>query len=89
MARVHHFGDDGHAEPLAGGLEDFQAVLAHALETIGAGSGLEGSASEYVCPGVPDLLGDLDEDGFPLDRARAGNHHQVASADLDALDLEL
>ena len=60
LAGVHDLGDDRHAEPLAGGLEDLQAVLAQPLEAVGAGPGLERAAAEDVGPGLLDRLGDLD-----------------------------
>ena len=58
------------------------------LKAIRAGPGLEGPPSEDVGPGVLDRLGDLDEPGFALDGAGAGDHHQVAAADADTLDVE-
>ena len=54
LARVHDLGDDRHAELLAGGLEDLEAVLAQPLEAVGAGPGLERPAAEDVGPGLPD-----------------------------------
>ena len=88
LAGVHDLGDDRHAEPLAGRLEDLEAVLAEPLEAVGAGPRLEGAAAEDVGAGVADRLGDLDQDRLALDGARAGDHGQVAAADLDPLDLE-
>ena len=52
LARVHDLGDDRHAEPLAGGLEHLQAVLAQPLEAVGAGPRLERPAAEDVGPGL-------------------------------------
>ena len=52
LARVHDLGDDRHAEPLAGGPEDLEAVLAQPLEAVGAGPRLERPAAEDVGPGL-------------------------------------
>ena len=41
-----------------------------------------------LAPASRDLLGDLDEQRLALDGARPGDHHQVAAADLDPLDVE-
>ena len=55
LAGVHDLGDDRHAEPLAGGLEHLQAVLAEPLEAVRAGPRLEGPAAEHVGPGLAHL----------------------------------
>ena len=50
--------------------------------------GLNAPPRRMLAPACLDLLGDLEEHSLALDRARAGDHRQVAAADLDPLDLE-
>ena len=71
LARVHDFGDDRHAEAVSGRLEDLEPVAAEPLEAVGAGAGLERPAAQDVGPGLAHPRGDLEEERFALDRARA------------------
>ena len=85
LPRIHHLGDDRHVVLVADLAQDLQAFLAEPLEAVRAGPRLERAAAQDVRAGLLDLAGDVVENLAALDRARPGDHRQIAAADLDAL----
>ena len=86
LAGVHHLGDDRHAVLVADVAEDLETVLAHALEGVRTGAGLESAAAEDVGAGFFDQAGDRVEAFEAFDGTRTGDHGEVAAADADMAD---
>src|SRR5262249_43434504 len=80
---VHHLGDHGHAVLVADVAEDLEPLLAHSLERVRTGPGLEGPAPEDVRPRLFHVAGDAVEALEALDGARPRDHRQMPAADLD------
>src|SRR5581483_7319882 len=86
LARVHDLGHHRHTVAAADVAQDLQALLAQALEAVGAGARLERAAAQDVGAGLLDVAGDLVEDLVALDGAGAGDHRHRAAADLHLAD---
>ena len=84
LRRLHDLGDDGQARSLARLGQEPQPVHAQALERVGAGSRLEGPASQHRRAGLGDGLGSAQQLVARLDRARAGHDRQRAAPDAGA-----
>ena len=80
---IHHLGNHRHSQFAANVLQDLQSLLAHPLETVGAGPWLERSASQDVRSGLADRLADLHQHLSAFDCARTGNHPQRSATDTD------
>src|SRR5262249_30196158 len=61
--------------------QDLQPVLAESLETVRAGSRLEGAAAKDVRARLLDLPGDLIENASTFHGTRPGDHRHRAAAD--------
>ena len=86
--RVHHLGHNRDTVAIAGLAQDLQPLFAHALISVGAGAGLECAAAEDVGPGRDNRFRDRVHAIRRFDRARAGDHRQIAAADLHARDID-
>ena len=82
LAQVHQLRDNGQARLLPGHLQILQARGAQALEGVGGGAGLEGTAPQHGGAAGLDGLGDGDDLLFGFHGAGTGHDGQVAAADL-------
>ena len=57
LGDLHDFGDDEEAGLVGDFAEELEAFEAHALEAVGGGAGLVGSAAEELAAGLGDLAG--------------------------------
>ena len=87
LAQVHQLRDDGEACLLLGHLQILQARGAQALEGVGRGAGLEGTAPEHGGAAGLDGLGDGHHLLLTLHGAGACHEGQVAAADLGVAHL--
>ena len=81
LSDVDGLGDHGQAGGLAGLGEDAQALLAQALERVGAGARLERAAAQEVGARRLDRPRDGQRLLHGLDRAGSGHQHQLGAAD--------
>ena len=87
IAVAHDFGDDGEAGGLLRLAQQFQPFEFHALEIVGRGARLEGSAAQHPRAGRRHAFGRLHDLLFALHRAGAGHHDELIAADLQPLIL--
>jgi hypothetical protein len=85
---LHHFGDHWQTVLAAGFAEDPDSRLAHSLERIGTGARLVRSPSKQLRPSSSNGRGRHFHLLDTFDRAGAGNHHKVRTANFDPADID-
>ena len=88
VLHAHDLRHDGQAGLLPRDLEQLEAGGLQALEIVGRGAGLERTAAQNVRTGGLDGLRDRDDLLLGLDGAGAGDHDEVAAADLHAIHVD-
>ena len=84
MVDVHDLGHDGQSRGPLGLGQELEALEAQTLERIGGRAGLEGAAAQDRGAGGLDGAGHLQDLILALHGAGAGDHAEVAAAQLDA-----
>ncbi len=85
---AHHLGDDGQAGLLARLGQEFQPLLAQALEAVGTRARLEGAATQDGRAGRLDRVRRLQDHCAALHAARTGHDDDFGAADLHAVDVD-
>src|SRR4051794_5343019 len=88
IAHVHQLGHDRHAGDFLGLLQEAQALDAETLERVRRGARLVRAAAQELRARVLHRVRRVEQHLARLDRARAGDHHEVRPADLAALDVD-